>query len=104
MAYGGSHPTTHYVSLVLLGLNSLLFMAFLAASIARYTLYPEIFPLMLKHKTMSLQISTFPVGYVGVPHELDWQPVGVLAMTELRRLGAQHWPMVTHNSSFPTRE
>ena len=42
--------------------NIVLFLVFLSLSVARYTLYPWVFAIMLKHSTQSLFLGTFPMG------------------------------------------
>ena len=50
------------VSTVFYVLNISLFVLFLALSIARYTLYPWVWMVMLRHPTQSLFLGTFPMG------------------------------------------
>ena len=52
----------YWISVVIFALNVLLFVFFLAISVLRYTLYPEIWFAMIKHPTQSLFIGTFPMG------------------------------------------
>jgi tellurite resistance protein TehA-like permease len=43
-------------------LNTVLFVLFTLISIIRYTLYPQLFPAVLRHSHQSLFLATFPVG------------------------------------------
>lgn len=52
----------YWISVVIFAFNVLLFGVFLLVSIMRYVLYPEIFPVMVKHPTQSLFLGTFPMG------------------------------------------
>lgn len=51
-----------YISYIVFALNVALFVVFLGISIVRYTLYPEIWRVMIRHPTQSLFIGTFPMG------------------------------------------
>ncbi|WPH02542.1 Hypothetical protein R9X50_00540700 [Acrodontium crateriforme] len=51
-----------YISYVLFALNVLLFLSFLSISIVRYTLWPKIWTLMIRHPAQSLFLGTFPMG------------------------------------------
>ena len=51
-----------YVSFAFFGLNICLFLAFTCISTLRYTLYPEIWFVMLNHPGQSLFLGTFPMG------------------------------------------
>lgn len=71
----------YWLSVVVFALNALLFVTFLAITILRYALYPEIWPIMLSHPQQSLFISCFTVGFstiidmmvlVCVPAWGDW--------------------------------
>ncbi|EGC49022.1 tubulin gamma chain [Histoplasma capsulatum var. duboisii H88] len=53
----------YWISVVIFGLNTILFSTFLTISILRYTLWPEIWGVMLKHQVQSLFIGTFPMGF-----------------------------------------
>lgn len=50
------------ISIILFVLNLTLFLLFTAISCLRYTLYPELFPAVLRHPHQSLFLATFPVG------------------------------------------
>ncbi|KAJ6104112.1 hypothetical protein N7523_010432 [Penicillium sp. IBT 18751x] len=52
----------YYLSIIVFVLNVLLFSTGCIISILRYTLYPEIFPVMIKHPVQSMFIGTFPMG------------------------------------------
>jgi tellurite resistance protein TehA-like permease len=43
-------------------LNIVLFLLFTFISVLRYTMYPELFPAVLRHPHQSLFLATFPVG------------------------------------------
>ncbi|KAJ1036156.1 hypothetical protein NDA18_000022 [Ustilago nuda] len=50
------------ISNVIFGFNVLLFLLFLAISIARYVIWPQLFWIMLFHPTQSLFLGTFVMG------------------------------------------
>lgn len=52
----------YWISVVIFCLNVVIFLLFLAISIARYTLYPGIWSAMVKHPVQSLFLGTFPMG------------------------------------------
>ncbi|KAJ5300461.1 short-chain dehydrogenase [Penicillium atrosanguineum] len=52
----------YYLSIIVFVLNIILFSTACIISILRYTLYPEIFMLMIKHPVQSMFIGTFPMG------------------------------------------
>ncbi|KAF4634899.1 hypothetical protein G7Y89_g3188 [Cudoniella acicularis] len=52
----------YWISVVIFCLNVGLFTTFLSISIARYTIYPEIWPAMIRHPAQSLFLGTFPMG------------------------------------------
>ncbi|TQW10050.1 C4-dicarboxylate transporter/malic acid transport protein [Cordyceps javanica] len=56
-------PWLQYISYVIFALNVALFITFLAISIARYTLYPEIWSAMIEHPGQSLFLGCFPMGF-----------------------------------------
>lgn len=51
------------VSYAFFGLNVILFVTFLGLSIARYTLYPEIWGAMISHPGQSLFLGCFPMAF-----------------------------------------
>lgn len=51
-----------YISYIIFALNVILFVTFLSISILRYTLYPEIWAVMIRHPSQSLFLGTFPMG------------------------------------------
>ncbi|KAH7330538.1 C4-dicarboxylate transporter/malic acid transport protein-like protein [Rhexocercosporidium sp. MPI-PUGE-AT-0058] len=51
------------ISVIFFVLNLVLFLLFTAISLLRYTLYPRIFPIVLRHPHQSLFLATFPVGF-----------------------------------------
>lgn len=50
------------IGYIIFALNVLLFVMFLAISILRYTLFPEIWSVMIRHPAQSLFLGTFPMG------------------------------------------
>lgn len=52
----------YYLSIIVFVLNVLLFITGCIISFLRYTLYPEIFTVMIKHPVQSMFIGTFPMG------------------------------------------
>lgn len=52
----------YYLSIIVFVLNVILFSTGCIISILRYTLYPEIFKVMIKHPVQSMFIGTFPMG------------------------------------------
>ena len=52
----------YWISVVIFALNVLLFGVGCIISILRYTLYPEIFAVMITHPIQSMFIGTFPMG------------------------------------------
>lgn len=54
------------ISNVIFGLNVVLFIIFLAISIARYTIWPRMGPLMLFHPAQSLFLGTFAMGFATI--------------------------------------
>lgn len=52
----------YWISIVIFALNVLLFSMGCIMSILRYTLYPEIFRVMITHPVQSMFIGTFPMG------------------------------------------
>ncbi|KLJ06235.1 hypothetical protein EMPG_10345 [Blastomyces silverae] len=53
----------YWISIGIFGLNTLLFTIFLAISILRYAIWPEIWRVMIQHPVQSLFIGTFPMGF-----------------------------------------
>jgi tellurite resistance protein TehA-like permease len=75
------HTYLHYASIVFFILNIVLFAVVLSMSILRYTLYPEIWAVMIQDPTNSLFLATCPMGFatliemwvfVCVPAWGDW--------------------------------
>lgn len=54
------------ISNVLFGLNVVLFLLFVAISVARYTIWPTMGPTMLFHPTQSLFLGTFAMGFATI--------------------------------------
>jgi len=52
----------YWISVVLCCLNVALFVIFLFISILRYTLYPQIWRVLIRHPAQSLFLGTFPMG------------------------------------------
>jgi tellurite resistance protein TehA-like permease len=74
-------PVLHYLSIIFFILNTILFTAALVVSILRYTLYPEIWFVMILDPVNSLFLGCVPMGFatlinmwclVCVPAWGDW--------------------------------
>jgi hypothetical protein len=52
----------YWISVIIFALNVLLFTLFIVISILRYTLYPRIWSVMIRHPAQSLFLGTFPMG------------------------------------------
>ncbi|KAB8259911.1 malate permease [Aspergillus pseudonomiae] len=52
----------YYISIIVFILNVAYFIVFLAITLLRYILYPEIFEVMVTHPVQSLFLGTFPMG------------------------------------------
>lgn len=52
-----------YISYIFFCLNIAMFVTFLCISIARYSLYPEIWWAMISHPGQSLFLGCFPMGF-----------------------------------------
>ncbi|KAE8382507.1 malate permease [Aspergillus bertholletiae] len=52
----------YYISIIIFVLNVTYFTIFLAITLLRYILYPEIFKVMVTHPVQSLFLGTFPMG------------------------------------------
>jgi len=59
----GAPDARWWAAFVFFALNASMFFVFLAISIARYTLFPEIWGLMLHHPVQSLFLACFPMGF-----------------------------------------
>lgn len=53
----------YWLSVVFFGLNALIYITFFIISILRYTLYPEIWRVMVADRTNSLFLGCFPIGF-----------------------------------------
>ncbi len=53
----------YWLSVIFLGLNTILFTLFFLASIIRYSVYPEIWKVMIADRTNSLFLGTIPMGF-----------------------------------------
>ncbi|KAI6046164.1 voltage-dependent anion channel [Pisolithus marmoratus] len=60
--YGTHSPIATYLALAFFCLGLALFLLFTAISMARYTLYPNIWYRMIHHPVQSLYLGTFPMG------------------------------------------
>ncbi|KAJ5924244.1 hypothetical protein N7466_008431 [Penicillium verhagenii] len=58
-----SSPVLHYISIVFFVLNVIIFALAFITSIVRYTLYPEIWRVMIQDPTNSLFLATVPMGF-----------------------------------------
>ena len=56
-------PILYYLSIVFFLLNTVIFTLAALASIVRYTLYPEIWRVMIQDPTNSLFLATIPIGF-----------------------------------------
>ncbi|KAF9886446.1 hypothetical protein FE257_011478 [Aspergillus nanangensis] len=56
----------YWISVVVFALNVILFTVGCLISVLRYTLYPEIFLLMIKHPVQSMFLGTFPMGFATI--------------------------------------
>jgi tellurite resistance protein TehA-like permease len=52
----------YWLSVIVFALNVVLFVAFNILSILRYTLYPEIWPMMIRHPTQVLFLGAYPMA------------------------------------------
>jgi tellurite resistance protein TehA-like permease len=59
-----------WISVVIFALNVLLFIVVCVISTLRYTLYPEIFKVMITHPTQSMFIGTLPMGFATIVNML----------------------------------
>ncbi|KAL3445994.1 voltage-dependent anion channel [Aspergillus insuetus] len=60
----------YWISVVIFALNVLLFIIVCVISTLRYTLYPEIFKVMITHPTQSMFIGTLPMGFATIVNML----------------------------------
>lgn len=56
-------PVLYYLSIVFFVLNAVLFTLASITTILRYTLYPEIWSVMIQDPTNSLFLATIPMGF-----------------------------------------
>lgn len=56
-------PALYYLSIVFFLLNVVIFALAFATSLVRYTLYPEIWRVMIQDPTNSLFLATIPMGF-----------------------------------------
>lgn len=59
-------PWLYWISVVIFALNVLLFAVGCLLSLLRYTLYPEIFRLMIAHPVQSMFLGTVPMGFATI--------------------------------------
>lgn len=57
------HPATYWLSVIFFCLNLIIFSLAAIISILRYTLYPEIWTVMIRDPTNSLFLGTIPMGF-----------------------------------------
>jgi tellurite resistance protein TehA-like permease len=56
----------YYLSIVFFVLNIVLFTVFTIISLIRYTHYPEIWGVMIRHPNQSLFLGTIPMGFATI--------------------------------------
>ena len=66
LPWASTHPTFRAIGAAFLILDIALFLFFSFLTIARYTMYPAIFPAMLSHPVHSLFLGTIPMGLVTI--------------------------------------
>lgn len=66
LPWESTHPTFRAIGAAFLILDIALFLFFSFLTIARYTMYPAIFPAMLSHPVHSLFLGTIPMGLVTI--------------------------------------
>lgn len=64
--YPSYHGLLENLSIVFFVLNIAIFTIILVISILRYTLYPAIWTLMLRHPVQSLFLGTMPMGFATI--------------------------------------
>lgn len=52
----------YWISVIMFVLNIIIFSVFLALSVLRYTIYPDIWFAMIRHPAQSLFLGTLPMG------------------------------------------
>ncbi|KAG7098528.1 hypothetical protein E1B28_000467 [Marasmius oreades] len=60
--YGKDANGMHIMALIFFFLNLTLFVLFTVISLARYALFPKVWPIMISHPLQSLYTGTFPMG------------------------------------------
>lgn len=53
----------HYIAAVIFAFNVFIFILFLSMSIARYSIWPQTWSLMLLHPVSSMMLGTFAMGF-----------------------------------------
>jgi len=66
LPWADTHPTFRLVGAGFLILDICLFICFAVITVVRYTLYPEIFNMVLSHDTHSLFLGTIPMGFITI--------------------------------------
>lgn len=66
LPWQSTHAVFRAIGAGFLILDMILFVAFSILTVARYVLYPEIFPAMLSHPVHSLFLGTIPMGFVTI--------------------------------------
>src|SRR6187402_2564589 len=56
----------YWLSVIIFCLNIGLFVTFTAISVVRYTLYPELWRIVIMHPTQSHFVGTFPIGFATI--------------------------------------
>ncbi|EEA23542.1 Plasma membrane sulfite pump involved in sulfite metabolism [Talaromyces marneffei ATCC 18224] len=64
LPYNGSW--LYYLSVIVFVLNVFLFVVFCIITAVRYSLYPRIFPAMIRHPVQSMFLGTFPIGFASI--------------------------------------
>lgn len=78
-----------WISILLFGLNVVLFCLFLLLSILRYTLYPQIWVAMLHHPVQSLFLGTFPMGLATIVNMVTFVCVPAWGAPAIRLVSTQ---------------
>lgn len=71
-------------------MNVSLFILFLFMSILRYTLYPKIWAVMLRHPTQSLFLGTFPMGLATIVNMVVFVCVPAWGPGTVTLVGSKH--------------
>ncbi|KAN0064150.1 Plasma membrane sulfite pump involved in sulfite metabolism [Thecaphora frezii] len=60
------HSGLRYPALVFLFADTVIFIVFICAFVARYIMYPEVLPLTFKHPQKSMFLGTLPMGFITI--------------------------------------